>query len=693
MNTQEYSFWNLVSDYKIKIPAIQRDYAHGRKREEKIATNLVQDLFKVLTSDQERKLNLHFIYGRIDDHDFIPLDGQQRLTTLFLIHWFLSIGNLSQENRRILAKFKYETRPSSQDFCFKLVTENFVYIINEKVSEQLKNAKWFFLSWLNDPTVYAMLNMLDIIQEVFEKPDNEIFEILITDESPILFHFLPLERFKLDDNIYVKMNSRGKPLTEFENFKANFSVLFDFDDRSKLDNEWLDIFWSFERDRSFINVGEVDKKYLNFIRNITFNFYAETFDIDRSSRENFDIFEQYKSVYINVDNLEGFSKVLDSLVGFFDEEKCFHDFIGDNPNYGERLMFYSLMRFFIIVGKVTSDNQEIYRRWMRVSRNLINNTLIQSPETFFRALRSIKNLSINLADIYDYLISSDTKIEGFLQKQVEEEKIKAQLILTDLRWEDEICEAERHAYFSGQIGFILEYCKVDEVCNLALFMDYSRKLQILYGHEFKLEHHCLFQRALLTCGDYSVRINKSKTFCTFNMSLREKMDNWRKVFDDPVKTLFIKRLLDSIKMGSVYSDLRRIVDSHVGDDWRSLIAQTEGILEYCDKFRIARLNNKIALARSDADNWRRHADLYSYALFKELQKEKKVVYYNDSSDDVPWINIKWEDEYYYVQEEEVGYSFGFCQGSSDKVGLENVKRYVLEFAISKGLQKDNLLLL
>ena len=38
----------------------------------------------------------------------------------------------------------------------------------------------------------------------------------------VTFHMIPLEDLGLTDDLYIKMNSRGKPLTEFENFKAHF---------------------------------------------------------------------------------------------------------------------------------------------------------------------------------------------------------------------------------------------------------------------------------------------------------------------------------------------------------------------------------------------------------------------------------------------------------------------------------------
>ena len=91
----------LNSHLHIEIPLIQRDYAQGRPtvkdiREEFL--NTLQQAFMLDPNDNALPLNLDFIYGssvgKSEKSDsptcFQPLDGQQRLTTLFLLHWYLA---------------------------------------------------------------------------------------------------------------------------------------------------------------------------------------------------------------------------------------------------------------------------------------------------------------------------------------------------------------------------------------------------------------------------------------------------------------------------------------------------------------------------------------------------------------------------------------------------------------------------
>lgn len=78
---------------------------------------------------QDNPLELDFIYGytkTIENTDgstyeaFYPLDGQQRLTTLFLLHWYIAAkeGHLQNAGEVLsLSRFTYEIRHSSRVFC------------------------------------------------------------------------------------------------------------------------------------------------------------------------------------------------------------------------------------------------------------------------------------------------------------------------------------------------------------------------------------------------------------------------------------------------------------------------------------------------------------------------------------------------------------------------------------------------
>ena len=84
------TFWSFLSQTRIRIPRIQRDYAQGRKGKENLREEFLTSLSEALNGKTEQ-LKLDFIYGSGDgDGHFSPLDGQQRLTTLWLLHWYFA---------------------------------------------------------------------------------------------------------------------------------------------------------------------------------------------------------------------------------------------------------------------------------------------------------------------------------------------------------------------------------------------------------------------------------------------------------------------------------------------------------------------------------------------------------------------------------------------------------------------------
>jgi len=246
----------------IEIPIIQRDYAQGRetKEVEKIRNRFVDALFKALTNTGEEAIKLDFVYGNIEDGKLIPLDGQQRLTTLFLLHWYIAKHeNIIEENHFFLKKFTYKTRFSSRDFCDKLVecTPDFKV---DKLSEWIMDQNWFMYSWEKDPTVKSMIVMIDKIHETF-KGQSQLWEKLLDKQNPpISFYFLPLEEMGVTDSLYIKMNSRGKPLTPFEHFKADFEkTILEVSPElrtefiKKVDVGWVNMLWKYRGDDDVID--------------------------------------------------------------------------------------------------------------------------------------------------------------------------------------------------------------------------------------------------------------------------------------------------------------------------------------------------------------------------------------------------------------------------------------------------------
>ena len=302
--SKNISFWSLLTSKKIVIPIIQRDYAQGRIGKEYLRERFLDQLFAALQGDA-KPLVLDFVYGSVEDDTFYPLDGQQRLTTLWLLHWFLALcaGTLN-EDKATLQRFSYETRVSSRTFCQKLCGINEKYKPkNHGIRFFIRNQRWYCSIYDQDPTIQSMLRMLegtdikdssetdiiDGIEEYYLKWTKgralELLERLKDEENaPVKFYLLNMEdkNMPLTDDLYIKMNARGKVLTDFENFKADLlkykqndrEYLIPENDASKedgvsvlMDTRWTDLFWHFRSAED-----RIDEIYMSFLNRFFLNW-------------------------------------------------------------------------------------------------------------------------------------------------------------------------------------------------------------------------------------------------------------------------------------------------------------------------------------------------------------------------------------------------------------------------------------
>lgn len=258
-----YTFWMLIKEYTIKIPIMQRDYAQGRTTENvtAIRTELLDTIYSALIN--EKNMDFDFVYGTSKDGILYPLDGQQRLTTLYLLHWYLACKEgMIDGAKEILQKFSYETRISSREFCEKLVNMNYVPEKGVRPSEYIKDQNIYFDIWDTDPTIRHMLVMLDAIHEKFFDVDKELYPLLTRDlgENPIItFNYLSMENYALTDDLYIKMNARGKNLSNFENFKAKFIQHMKKNElpykhfEESVDTKWTDLLWDYRSPNNTID--------------------------------------------------------------------------------------------------------------------------------------------------------------------------------------------------------------------------------------------------------------------------------------------------------------------------------------------------------------------------------------------------------------------------------------------------------
>lgn len=306
-NLKKYSFNDLLKkEGKLRIPKIQRDYAQGRvnRKVDEIRKVFVHNLLLVVMGKRS-STELDFVYGSNQNKAFEPLDGQQRLTTLFLLHWMMGVS-LYQSNDKRRSVFTYETRNTSNEFCDELVQHDAYLIVCEaqnknkmaqvsNTEEQIKSRKgkfleitpsviiknrdWFRWEWKSDPTIISMLVMIDAI---YHEMDWSLdLEECRKNLNHITFNCLNLGDFGLSNELFVKMNARGKQLSDFDKLKSTLeeelqiqqkeynelgNQLASTEDeemwRTLMDGAWIDFFWhKYARQKiGDNNLSELNKK-------------------------------------------------------------------------------------------------------------------------------------------------------------------------------------------------------------------------------------------------------------------------------------------------------------------------------------------------------------------------------------------------------------------------------------------------
>lgn len=600
---------NILIDRKLKIsiPIIQRDYAQGRKDAVSIRDKFLDEIFNRLDNDEN--LFLDFVYGNIDDDKFIPIDGQQRLTTLFLLH--LYFAKKESKDCEYLKGFTYETRSSSREFCEKLV-DAVIDFDKGKISADIKNSSWFMPFWENDPTVKSMLVMLDAIHDKFK--NSNFYDIL----ENIKFSFLELKEFGLTDDLYIKMNARGKPLSEFENFKAEFEKELPQEIKPKLDNDWLDLFWGLkDSDKEDVDLSSVDKRYMAFFKGVALNFAI--FKQGIKDVKETKIFKTLDFFLNNKEIIEYTTKILNELCNISDKEllKNFTD-IKEDFAYETRAKFFALSMFLINFGAEKLDG-EFYKEYKRITSNVARDFNIDSILKLRQVFEFINEIceTCKNEDIYKLL-------EGFDDKQPEsfktidfykwQEKKKLKLIQSDKGWIDAISEAEKHWYLGSNLTFLIDFAKDD----VKEFERYYKKFNEIFEED---KEGFLFQRALLAKGDYLPGRGNSSyfTFCKFksedkSSGNRNKDDNWRSVFFVKEKSQILKGLLDDNR------SLEYIIEEF--DDktnWRYYFIKYPEILKECGNFWILAYDHTIRVLTGAFTN-SYHVEYYTFALFIMLRR-------------------------------------------------------------------------
>ena len=518
------TFFELLNNENngIVIPRIQRDYAQGRRNESEIRSDFLDAIHKTI-EDKHGRLSLDFVYGSVADNDegensgkFVPLDGQQRLTTLFLLHIYASWhkGN-SKEEKETFSRFTYRTRETASDFIEKLISLEDVPPCDVAPSAWFHDQNWFPYSWDEDPTIVSMLVMLDAIAEKFADVAAILWDRLVDDKA-VFFHFLDIKDLGMTDEIYIKMNSRGLPLTEFEKVKVSikqklnrifgkaseYTVSF----MTKIDGVWTDALWCYHDIENQI----VDNFFVNLLHYVLdMCRMEESADFIPDDKET--LLQAIQDGLTTADSVYRLETMIDTILSFARKDgiSYFEKFISegrqrntvsffDNEHdYLKRCIFRTdfsyaaeLILYAFIIKEVNQIPDDAFIIRLRHLRNIVMNSAdYLRSENMAYLIRDVKTL---ISSGIDSVASEKARFRN--SRQISEEKQKEDLVKKDPEVLEDMYSLEDTYILEGSIAIV-------GVDNKSYFHNASHLLALAKNTPM------LLLRAMLCVDDYHQEYN------------------------------------------------------------------------------------------------------------------------------------------------------------------------------------------
>lgn len=707
-NSSIYSFKRILNEYLIYVPSFQRNYIQGSDEFKDKRDRLLDDIFESLKS--RKVIDLGFVYGRSEESYkgrlFYPYDGQQRLTTLYFLYLMLYFRNRDRKKESIMGlkgKLSYQTRQSTDrfinsfiDWIYNLMKNEYdlFWNPNNKSSAFIQMQDWFFdYDWKYDVSIKNILFLIDTLKIRILNLENEIAidEIINLiddkeDDNPFKFIFIHIDDIIQNDELYIKINARGKALSHFENLKSDINNLWRNEDyRSKLDGAWTEYVWKESSKDS--NSGTIEERFdsdfYNSFKNIFYLNYLS--NIEKPLTPAF--INEIKNEWDNVFNKGKINKdwenkaSCDVISYFFDAvshpnylfEKQADGYgnllFKENSGYVECLKIYVYYYLISNIYKsrncVTDLEIVLFDEILTLFKRLIDNQdkYLDSIDSLIKAIKSSKYLidkSIESNGTLNFLQSNQVDISKLLslrKEQVEEEILKARLIYKDKRFIDLFEKGYNELRNKGQLGFIFYLIKNDnklrnirtedisyesfektlnQIISIQSFTgDFISNKGVIFNPNYEL-----LLRAILAKTKDHFFWEKSNNLLSFpllnddrDMSLHTFLNSYSSNNPEDVKYKF--NLLDGLRevlylfdpnKDNIEEVLKRIIEDYKKTDsnvWYKFFVIYDGVFKQCRNGNIYYYSDKYVLLLDKKFRSGQWWEYYTFALKKALNEANK----------------------------------------------------------------------
>lgn len=598
-NGERYTLEQLFSeDNKIIIPDLQRDYCWPEHKDGALVDDFVSSLAEHSNDDG---CPLGLIYGYEHPVGHIQLcDGQQRITTLFLLVGLLYRRTGQEYLRRILIsdfemsddyepRLQYAIRESTLYFLSDLTRRFFIENPSLEIDD-IRRQTWYFHDYDLDPSIHNMIEALRIIdRRLGSIADlNRLSDFIA---HKISFLYYDLQTRKNGEETFVIINTTGEPLSVTENLKPHIIHRLPADEQKEGSSRWEEMetwFW--------VHRGQndtADNGLLEFFRWLAL------------------LSGQSDLKEIALDSLWNYFVVVREL---FENPRIFQneiDMLAPQEKGNTQIDWFRILPVIEYGHNFGTDNE---RDIVRVKNYFGHLALIPN---IGRDIQNLQSKAIELVkkmvqtgqrDIAAYVVS-DEAITSALRSEEEIRKFERYLKSEDREAdEDRFWQAEEHWIWQGQIMPLLQWSMVDGEFSLSRF----DRLNTVFNELFSCEDLDETRRALLAweIEDYP-RIFSGYT----NYSFCEKNSDWKTLIMDNAEKF--GAFLDYLSRATdIRTEQQRIIEEYSGQsEWIDFI-RIPGFLRYCEKKNIQRwgeAGDLVLIKRTNATTYV-YAEVYKLYL-------------------------------------------------------------------------------
>ncbi len=620
---ENYNLAELFSGArKIIIPDLQRDYCWGDSIHTNEKKELVTDFILNLFEQYEEKLFQHqlslgLIYGYESPENHIQLcDGQQRITTLYLLLGFLNRKTKNAFRSHLLPDqafiddvpepyLHYAIRESSLYFMSDLVRDFFLTNIREDSVEKICEKPWFFNEYKSDPTICSMLKTLQIIENLLsDKTDDWCLRFGLFLLSQLTFLYYDMGNRKNGEETFVVINTTGEPLSATQNLKpliCNHKINCEYKRNNGNGQEisasvdWENIETWFWKNRNVNNSNDTaDAGFNEFLRWVTILEEQDEESIKRILKDGIYTFPIDK---ISFQIIYDYWEIVVFLTQKWEKHLAFNrDILSpaeiNIDNNQKRKMLKQVDCFLLLPliaycykNKVKNNDRNLLRFYKFISNvRRIDNVTKAVNDVFI----DIMYIAKNYTDVID--AREDDKISATILSKEEKRKMQ---ILYDCssdssnreKIEEAFWDAQSNEFWRGEINVLLNWASTDDLFSLEEFVKIKQKFNIVFT-EGKSAGWTkdIVRRALLVriTDSYPITLNASGSY----LSLGYHSSEWNQLFKN--KEVEIKQFILDITSGPsdfVEKCNQFITNSQSISTWYDLI-QEYYMLDYADTKRI-----------------------------------------------------------------------------------------------------------